>query len=1080
MKKWVVVSLFLTKVLFAQDYLIAVAPDSTIAVGMVRATGSFGIGIPGYDYGNGWLLYGDYRVGGGGSVLTNFWIDSTVYTNSGAVNEEYGLPLVSPRYAAYSSIENIVYADWYIAVSPGETLKITQTLYPFSIDSVGSVTIRYTITNLGTMPHRVGILLLLDTNINGRDDAPFYFPDGTVVQRANIFPRDMIPPYWQVYEEGPWYPDTVIPPQIVAKCVMEGAPNVKPDRVAVGNMTGSTPLYSFTWEILEIDTEYIADAGVILRWDPDTVAPGSVITFATTYGLAPEGAFIGGLLAARLEVPHRLAVTYCDLYPNPFNMLVHTRNNTDKVFGVVKGKITFDDTGLQLVNPADSVKTLAEYMLPTATAISYWDLIIATPPLIDTVFRYTIRLTTTYVDTTDTSIDTVNVETIIHDSIIVGGSDYIGPVATLIMPLESTYTSDSLQPIKIVIDPGDASLRIRTTTFGFIDAAGDTTIIPWGTSYLSFSGDTLVERPLPVPGDFYRDGDIKRFALLRLDDAHGCPRTGDTTGWFVVDRTYPDIYEWYPNPEIDTLVMRDSLMNIWIRVEDRLCRVDTMLTEFLMIDSEDSVVHTFPNPLLHYAANETLFYIPSMGRRIPDGWVTYGLVRVCDAMDYGLPNCNPLCPISWTFVMNSHGPRAHPITPYDGWYVADSSPNITFYLYDGNGIDPSTIHYTVDGISFGAPTEREWRDSLIIHSTTAVWENGYVVNVTVTDAIDSFNTPLEMSSHVSWSFTIDLSSSILDTTIPGDGATITDPTPSIEFTIIDSLAGLNYSTMIVSVAGEEYEWGMPEIVLITGDRNRGHFRWDCPSSSPLPHGPMSFCVDIDDSVHMGTANHMHQCVNFIIAPEPPVVSFPGIEHGNLLCFEDGIVSVPVIIEDEDGIDVTSVSVLVESDGEPIPGNFTFSEPNLLWNSSSPLSHGDTIEFCIENVADLVGVSIEEPVCTVFIVAVQPPIANNMVLTPFTTDYETYGILDSIRADFIFNNTVAPMTGASVYILDASGTDTLATFSYPLTFIHITDTSVVFHSTNVFTFIHGYTYFLCVSASYTCYSGEHEKDRKSVV
>ena len=1074
-ERWVIWALMfsLGSLVWGQAAILAFDSDTLISAGLSPVRGGFGITVvDSYDVIDSThinihgriLTYGGSQFGGGGTTLPAFYLDGQVYSAN-----PYAPPpadTVSPDNTEYSEFENVLIADWWLADS---NVQFTQTLYPFSVDSQGAVLIRYTVINHDTVSHEVGVLLFLDTNIDGVDDAPFVYP-GIEIESTTVLTGEEIPPYFQVYEIGPMVPDSE---QTVARLIMDGLPNIKPNEIAICDQR--TALSLVVWDLSVLPPEPISDGMIVLKWGPEVVEPGEGITYACTYGLAPEGEFIGGPLGGRIEMPRNATIFHCNLIPNPFSISVLLRNNTDSSMYNIRAQFVINHPGVT-VDP-DSVLFLADTLLPSEIIPTAWTAVIDSPPVTDTTIACTLYA---WAETTATDGTTDTIVTIIPREVYVPGATYQGPTAEIVYPLDNTVTSNMYQPICIYLTDDDTTVAPLSIRLGFIDpTSGDT--LPWvirpGIAGCTYENDTLY-----FPNEIHRaDGERVMYFLKPTYDMRGCPLDPPVGASYLVDLSPPELGYAYYYPYDDTIV-EDSLIVAWINVEDRINRIDTLSVSVTIADDESTHTHFFTDTtrgyydsLLWYDFDTSFLYIDPLreGWRFPDGIVTITLDSVCDDPDYGEPNCATFTPLSWSFIVNAHGPRAYPRVPDDGWFVSIPNPDITFYLYDGNGVDPSSVSYVVDGDTFSAPPSYGWHDSLITHAATTSWDDGYTVEVEVLSAVDTFGKSLDTTSHYRWSFTIDMTPPEAALVSPAEGDTITSPMPTVEISLTDALAGIDPSSVILNVAGTEYT---VDGTVLSYDETAGMLTWDGVAADADLSDSVVLCLHAADRVSLGDPNAIDTCFWFWVSPNAPSVEF--LSDGYSICSDDA--DVEIGIYDPDGVDGASIVLTLNSD------TLTLDAPNVSYDGATGVltispdggswgTEGDTVRLCVVSAADIYGSAISSPVCRTFVVDLTPPQVTGIEIIGYTHD--SPGILDSTDIVFHFQdeygivdtvNTVLEVYLSGALVGEFNPVDD------PEILYFADDSTLIFSPGAEFVFSQDSTYEVCLTLDDACYAGMHEE------
>ncbi len=1045
---------------FSQPTFYAYDADNVICVGLSRDYGYFGIELTGGE----WLTYYGCTGGGAATSHTNFYVDDVVYSA-----DPYGpggsTPIVPIR-TEYDPFENIIIVDWL----PIPDVQFTQILFPFSVDSAGAVLVRYTIINRSTVDsHDVGVLLLLDINVDGVDDAPTHVPGAvSVIESTLVFGSASMPPYLQLYNHDPF--DTTFPEDelIAARLQLEGAPTVAPDWVAIGNQRTLADI-AWPWRPSMPPIEKIEDVADLLVWGHVRIGPSSAITFATSYGVAPEGLFAGGAVGTRIEVPHNLRVQHCDLIPNPLTFSALYRNNCDSTLTNVTSQLEFVDDCF-IMDPSDGAITIADTLLPSEVRTLAWTVSIPDTLLPSESRRYRILLINC-AESTGTSGTMSFCDTIV-DSIFVQGSTYHGPYAEIIYPLPGTFTSNFFQPIAIYLTDDDTAVSALSIRLEIITLSGDVlyTIRP-GLVGCTYTNDTLY-----WPNEIaHASGDVLRFRLSPTYDLHGCPLPETLYSYFVYDITPPVFLDYFP---YEGEILNDSLLVPWLKIVDYINRVDSNSVDIDIITNEGERALCCSDPLLNYYPADTLFRLEpfSDGWRWPDGDVTITLNSVCDAPDYGAPNCATGLTYSWTFTMNSHGPRAYPRTPLDGWYVSIPNPNIVFHLYDGNGINVSTVRYNVDGTIYNAPAGFGTHDSILTHVPSTGWPNGHNVAVAITQANDVLGTPFDAAgSYPSWDFTIDIQHPVICWTSIEPFDTIHDPMPTIQICLTDSLSGIVTSSIALLINGVSYTLSDPSLSYAGS-----MLTWNASAAGVYLDGSTSLCVRAIDRPDLGSPNELDSCFTFYVRSAGPAVSF--MFDYNILCGD--YVPINMRIIDPDGVDENTIVIRVNTE------TIEYPSPSLVYNDASgiltytpfaPWTDGAVVPICVQDVADDFGVAIESPVCTTFVVDLRPPDTTSVT---FEKWYHVppglppgHGVHDSVAFYFAITNSYGLLDTNETIVRIYNATSGALLWEFNIVedpdVVWFDGSRVVFWSGTAAVLTDGTTYRICLSLSEFCYGGPRE-------
>ena len=191
-------------------------------------------------------------------------------------------PFHSPGFPRVVVSENLIQDKWIIPVLGGDEIVVFQYFEPDSIDSLGVIKVKYTVTNTGTSSHTVALEHKWDININGRDDAPVAIPgvfgDTNAVYDVGL--GDRMPGSFIAAELGFTPPYGLVARGIINN--LDAADN-PPDFFAFGDEFDLIP------SNFSINSSFAGGtysfSGALLRWNDVTIPPGETWTIITYYGL---------------------------------------------------------------------------------------------------------------------------------------------------------------------------------------------------------------------------------------------------------------------------------------------------------------------------------------------------------------------------------------------------------------------------------------------------------------------------------------------------------------------------------------------------------------------------------------------------------------------------------------------------------------------------------------------------------------------------------------------------------------------------------------------------------------------------
>jgi hypothetical protein len=171
--------------------------------------------------------------------------------------------------------------------------------------------IEYSVQNLGAASHDVGVRLMIDTEINGTDDALFRVPGVGALTAERDFTGGDVPTGVYVFA-------TLSDTTHIA-FVSSGYAGAVPDRMVFAywpNIYHATDLWNYTVD----PATTFGDSAYALYWNPTTLAPGASRAYASSYGLGSSSADLRPPLALGVYGPNSLNAVRDAYSPDPFNV----------------------------------------------------------------------------------------------------------------------------------------------------------------------------------------------------------------------------------------------------------------------------------------------------------------------------------------------------------------------------------------------------------------------------------------------------------------------------------------------------------------------------------------------------------------------------------------------------------------------------------------------------------------------------------------------------------------------------------------------------------------------------------------
>ncbi|MCD6502524.1 hypothetical protein J7L01_07965, partial [bacterium] len=355
-----------------------------------------------------------------------------------------------------------------------------------------------------------------------------------------------------------------------------------------------------------------------------------------------------------------------------------------------------------------------------------------------------------------------------------------GPIATIIEPLDSTFSACSLQSIIITIsDPNgvaDSTILLRVNG---IDYTVDSPRIDWSEPTLTWT-----------PAATWSSGPV-HVELISAEDRLGNELDAPLDWWFWMDLDPPVFWAETPAP---FEIIDDRSPDISVHIADSLAG---LADSCLWMTINDTIDFDLASTAIDWDGETLVLSSSAAGLAFSGGDNIDVCVHACDDPDYCPPNDSLHC---WRFSIATGGPIATIIEPLDGTVSACSLQQIIVTLEDSNGVDESTIELSIDGTTYTtADDELSWSEPTLTWTPPSVWSDG-VVAVQLLAADDMLGNGLA-GAPVSWSFTIDLTPPSFSNLLPADGASTADWQQSISVDVADAILGVESDSLEFTIDG---------------------------------------------------------------------------------------------------------------------------------------------------------------------------------------------------------------------------------------------------------------------------------------
>lgn len=239
--------------------------------------------------------------------------------------------------------------------------------------------ISYIVKNTGTTAHVVGSRVMIDSEINYNDGAPFRVPGPGIISTEREFVGANVPATFQTFFG-------IDDSEHVAASTLRSDTTLAPDRLVFahwGNLYYGAP-YDYT---VAPGASFNNDSAYAVYWNPATLGPNEERTYVTWYGLAELEVDLRPPLALGVTGPATLSVVENQYSPNTFNVIATVFNNGAAPATDVQLSLNLP-TGLSLANGV-ATQSIGDLLVGQEQQVS-WS-IRAAPQHTQTTLTYAVR-----------------------------------------------------------------------------------------------------------------------------------------------------------------------------------------------------------------------------------------------------------------------------------------------------------------------------------------------------------------------------------------------------------------------------------------------------------------------------------------------------------------------------------------------------------------------------------------------------------------------------------------------------------------------------------------------------------------
>lgn len=560
------------------------------------------------------------------------------------------------------------------------------------------------------------------------------------------------------------------------------------------------------------------------------------------------------------------------------------------------------------------------------------------------------------------------------------GVDLEGPIADIILPLDSTHTSDQDQEIVIQInsEANVLPLSIQVSLEGITyDYSATCVNFDLFTNMLTFMPEFC--------GVNFYDGQWITASIDSLDDGYGNHLQNPTQWSFYVDLSPPTLSNLFPTLN-DTVI--DIQQDISVDITDP-SDIDSILfyieydSLFLDFDIDD--------PALSWDGL-SLSFTPEFAEPplvFPNNTLITVSIEACDGVEYGFANCLEFS--SWSFIIaNGEGPIVTEVFPYHQDISSSQEIKVNF---NTPWLNESSIQLAVQDTVYNVfcPCLTFNNNIGILEfNPTAIgstFENDDIISASIEAAEDLFGNPLQNPQ--SWSFLMDTNPPEISNIYPEPGSCLSDSLPPITLTLTDLGGNLDAGSIAIeviindSLMWTDYEiWGNELII----------YPWWYYGISDGSILEIEFSVS--DAVDYGPPNIMDTSWSYVFDTTVPEISY--YEPMNYSVTSDSLQPIFIELFDVSNILFDSILITVDTsmyyldDNDFIISDSTFTLEFYPGNVGLLFYNGQAVEVCIEGVSDNCGNNLDA-FCWHFDVDLIPPEITSIHPPP----YSSISLLDTL-------------------------------------------------------------------------------------
>ncbi|MBN2543063.1 gliding motility-associated C-terminal domain-containing protein [bacterium] len=358
-----------------------------------------------------------------------------------------------------------------------------------------------------------------------------------------------------------------------------------------------------------------------------------------------------------------------------------------------------------------------------------------------------------------------------------------GPETQLLEPTNASYTAcDSQDLIMRIFDPnGVVESSILFEYMGELYRTSSPNL---------YYADTIL---VFHPSSRWSDGDMITFSVLEAEDSIGNALSMPERWYFIVDLE-PPIFTNEGPPDGSVIATTQPFFEV--EIHDSGAGLNPFLLWFVILGDTFRI----GTPGIGWNGEVLSFETGLAGIEYSDIETLEICVHAEDAPQWCDPNMDTFC---WSIIIDIWGPGAFIIQPFNGAYTACLRQTIDIGIIEASSLLETSVGIVLDGASIDLTDNRlELLNDTLRFTPDADWVHGDTVRIYFASAQDILGNDLRDT--LTWEFYTDFEGPVAFEPLPVPGFNTLNWQETISVKIVDSLSGVDSSTITMDISGTQY------------------------------------------------------------------------------------------------------------------------------------------------------------------------------------------------------------------------------------------------------------------------------------